>query len=68
MSEEKKERMRKISAELKNLVANAPVAPGGVLDQDSILECLKLNWAKKDSNGNFVLTDLGAAMVGRKDE
>lgn len=68
MSEEKKERMRGIKAELDNLLANSPVSPGSVLSEAAMRECLRWNWAKKDPSGNFVPTDLGKAMAGREGE
>lgn len=68
MSEEKREWMRKVSEELNNLVTNNPVSPEGILSVDALQECLKLNWAKKDENGNFIPTELGKAMSGRKGE
>ena len=68
MSEEKRERMLKINSELNNLVTHNSVPPEGVLYADAIQECLKLNWAKKDESGNFILTELGKAMSGRKGE
>lgn len=68
MSEEKKERMRSIKAELDNLLVNSPVSPESVLSAAAMQECLRWNWAKKDSGGNFVPTDLGKAMAGREGE
>lgn len=65
MSEEKKERMRKVMEELKNAVNVGPVAPESVICQEAMRECLKLKWVGKDENGNFVPTNVGRALFGR---
>lgn len=68
MSEAKKEKMRAIKAELDNLVANSPVTPENALSPEVMTECLRLKWATRDSNRNFIPTEIGKAMAGRKDE
>jgi hypothetical protein len=51
--------------ELKNTISKSPMDPGEVLSQDSINECLKMNWVRKDETGFYVPTELGRAMAGR---
>lgn len=65
MSEEKRERMRKIIEELKQTIRVGTISQEGVICREAMLECLNLNWVTLDESGNFVPTDLGKAMVGR---
>jgi hypothetical protein len=63
VNENKRERLRKVMEELRNTINKSPVAPGEVLSQDSVNECLKMNWVRKDEMGFFVPTELGKAMA-----
>jgi hypothetical protein len=67
MNEAKKEQMRKIIVELRNMVENGPVSAGEVIHPEAMQECLKLRWVAQDGNENYVATELGRAMAGRKD-
>jgi len=67
MGEEKREKMRKTMEELKNLVAKEVVPVKDLLDAGAMTECVHMNWAFREGNGNFRPTDLGKAMVGRQE-
>jgi hypothetical protein len=68
MSENKREKMRAIKQEMDHLIKNSPVAVTAVLSTAAMRECLRLNWAQQDGAANFVPTELGKAMMGRKED
>lgn len=45
--------------ELGNIVENSPVQPDDIISDRTADECQRRGWVTKDSNGNWVATEVG---------
>lgn len=49
--------------EMANIVTNGPLWPGDTVSHGGANECVRLGWAVRDADGDFVATDLGRRML-----
>lgn len=57
--------LRRALEELDNIRRNQPVWPGDTISHRGAVDCVRRGWAKRNENGDFVLTDEGPDVTAR---